>query len=664
MLLNRSLRRYVRLLAFIASAYLLATMQAAAQTTFTRNLDPFNPVVTNLSLNSYTGCAWVDWDNDDDDDLFVVSDNGNFLYRNDGGGSFVRMSSALDTDTVFYYGTSWADYDNDNDLDCFLAGERSNLYRNDGGGTFTRITGGDLGSTLSSGWSPAWGDYDHDGDVDLAITLPAGFMGNGVVRPNRLYRNMGAPSYTLQRIDTGVIVTGSKPYTSGNWSDYDLDGDLDYFIGSGPATTVFAVDDLYKNVLVETGHIGFSRITTNPIATTVGDGQVWNWIDYDNDGDLDGYRTNWGGANPNPVAKQNQLFRNDGGTYTRILTGAIVTDATISLSQVWADYDNDGDQDCFVTNDGSQSDSYYQNNNNGTFTSITSGDVVSPKSSGHYGATAGDYDNDGDLDLFVAGQSAGRVFLQNDLSGSNGWLKIELEGIISNKAAVGARVRVKATINGTPVWQQREVSTQNAFMAHSSLIVHFGLGNASVIDSLQVYWPSGIVTDTTGIAVNQRMNLVECTDPDTDGDGVICIDNCPATFNPDQADSDSDGIGDVCDDCVDPDSDGFGSPGFPATLCVLDNCPLTPNAGQEDTDNDGIGDACCCIGIRGNVDHDLAESVDIADLTTLVDHLFITFAPIDCPNEGNVDATGGIDIADLTMLVDHLFIGFTPLGGC
>jgi hypothetical protein len=72
----------------------------------------------------------------------------------------------------------------------------------------------------------------------------------------------------------------------------------------------------------------------------------------------------------------------------------------------------------------------------------------------------------------------------------------------------------------------------------------------------------------------------------------------------------------------------------------------------------------CCIGTRGNVDNDPLQGVDIADLTTLVDHLFISFVPLTCADEGNVDGIGGVDIGDLTMLVDHLFITFTPIGSC
>ncbi len=116
--------------------------------------------------------------------------------------------------------------------------------------------------------------------------------------------------------------------------------------------------------------------------------------------------------------------------------------------------------------------------------------------------------------------------------------------------------------------------------------------------------------------------------------------------------------------CIDSDADGFGNPGHPLNQCVTDNCPSIFNPSQTDSNNDGIGDACCCVGATGNIDCDLVGSVDIADLTLLVDHLFLSFSPLCCPMEGNTDGNPGVDIGDLTALVDNLFVSFAPLSPC
>lgn len=471
---------------------------------FVRLTDPANPIAVDQGANGYNGCSWIDFDNDGDLDLFANRDK---LYRNEGNGQFTRVNDhGIGAGLVrgLGSGTSWADYDNDGDLDCFFSDARSVLYRNEGNGRFTAVTAGEIGKAFENrGWSCAWSDYDNDGWVDLVITHPANFVGAPLT--NHLFRNQGAGIFS--RITGSEVTTGQAPYTVAIWSDYDDDGDSDLFIGSGPANGSIAPDFLYQNRLSETGTADLIRLNTGALAADARDGQNFNWIDYDNDRDLDAFVTNYRG---NTNGFVNQLYRNDGGTFTKITSGAIVTDSDISLGNIWADFDNDGDLDCFVTNESGFPNRYYRNEGDGTFTRVTGLAILDkPANSNAAGASAGDYDDDGDLDLFIAGTGTAQALYRNDLANGNNWLQVVCAGTQSNRAAIGAKVQIKATVHGRSIWQRREISAQNAFNGHNSLRVHFGLAETTRVDSLIIIWPSGNVEFLTEVAANQILPVTE-----------------------------------------------------------------------------------------------------------------------------------------------------------
>ena len=499
---------------------LLAAARPAATQNFVAVQDSTNPIVAATVSGAYTGCAWVDADGDGLLDLAIVRKPT--MYRNLGGGAFAEANAALPAQSNGL-ATTWADYDNDGDVDCYIVGSNSpanssSLYRNDGGFTFTKITTGDIGNfQFNSGWGGAFGDMNNDGFVDLLVAAANGF--GGVTHPNRLLYNNGDGSFT--NIDSTVVTDSLDAHTVGIWSDYDQDGDLDIFIGSGEVTRL-SPDNMFRNVLSETGSWGFERITTAPIATDPVDGQVWNWIDYDNDGDLDGYQTNY------TLTSTNNLYRNDGGTYVRMTqsdVGTIVSLSRSGLASVWGDYDNDGDVDCLVTNDGAAPCDFFVNNGDGTFTQDTTSDIATSVGP-HYGATAGDYDRDGDLDLYVHGGPITKRLYRNDLAGSNHWVELTLVGAGapggSNVSAIGAKVRAKATIGGTPVWQFREVSAENSFNSMSMLDVHFGFGDAAVIDSLVISWPAGSTQTLLAVPVDRLYRILEGADP-TGAPGIPAV---------------------------------------------------------------------------------------------------------------------------------------------
>lgn len=477
---------------------------------FVKITDSSNPIVTETYSGSYFGASWVDIDNDGKLDLFT---NKKTVYKNLGSGNFIKLVTPMELNTT-NLGHSWADYDNDGNIDLFIVStgaSASYLFKNEGSGNFTKITSGEIGdSAYNTGWGCAWADYNNDGYVDLIISAANNF---GVVNhPNRFYSNN--QDGTFSRLVIPGLSDTLAPFTIPTWADYDQDGDMDLFIGTGPGGSL-SYDYFYKNLLIENGTSSLVRLNLPPLTNDLLDGQVWNWIDYDNDGDLDAFITNY--AQPVP----NNLYRNNSGTYERMSAaqvGSIVSDLGSFLTNLWGDFDNDGDLDCFVTRDGTQRSRYYSNNNNGTFTAI---DSISPviNSGGNYGATAGDYDNNGTLDLYVTGSTNSKGLFRNDLNSGNKWVNIKCTGggplnNLSNKSAIGTKVKAKATINGISVWQYREVLAQNSFNSMNMLNVHFGFGNASVIDSLIIIWPRGLREVFTGVVLNSFYNA-------TEGQGIV-----------------------------------------------------------------------------------------------------------------------------------------------
>ena len=436
------------------------------------------------------GCSWGDYDNDGDLDFFVTNrhDQDNFFYQNNGDSTFRKITSdVITTDGGNSFSSSWADYDNDGDLDLFVAnGNNQNnfLYANTGAATFVKITTGDIVNDGGDCMGCSWGDYDNDGALDL-------FVANDNNQNNFLYVNNG--DGTFAKITTGDIVNDGGNSHAPSWADYDNDGDLDLFVANGNNQNNF----LYSNH----GDGTFSKITISDIVNDGCYSHNSSWGDYDNDGDLDLFVAN--GNNQN-----NFLYSNNGdGNFIKITTGDIVNDGGYSGGSSWGDYDNDGDLDLFVAN-GGQSNFLYSNNGDGTFTKIITGNVVN---SGGLSNSCSwcDYDNDGDLDLFVANEEDEDNFLYQNNGNDNNWINIQCVGVASNTSAIGAKVRVKATINGNSVWQMREISGQTGYANQNSLNDEFGLGNATIIDSIKIEWPSGIVQILNNVAINQFLIVTE-----------------------------------------------------------------------------------------------------------------------------------------------------------
>ncbi|MEP2668622.1 MAG: CRTAC1 family protein [Cyclobacteriaceae bacterium] len=465
------------------------------------------------------GASFVDYDNDGDLDIFLSNANGplgfNTLYRNDGNDLFSKVDAGEVTHMqTVSFGNSWGDYNNDGLPDLFVVNAFTNigslLYKNMGNNQFQRNEYYDVTHSAAKGFASNWRDFDNDGWLDLLIIHPSGFVGLPITS-NFLFRNNGDAPGTFSPVVTAPFTRSTAAFTNATWADYDQDGDADLFIGSGPANGTTAPDYLYKNMLTETGKPDFQRMNKEVFALDSLDGQTWNWIDYDNDGDLDAYVTNWGGSFG---GLKNNLYKNEGDTTIRVMDGSIANDVGISLANVWEDFDNDGDLDVFVGNGGNQPNRYYENLGNGQFKSITKGHFVEAAKN-TWGICAGDYNNDGRVDLFVSnktGYIAGgdvNYLYRNDTDNGNNWITIRCVGEKSNKSGIGAKVKVTTTINGASVTQYREIGSNATFLGTNDLRAHFGVRKAKQIEKVEVIWPSGQKDVYQNVKPNQLMECVE-----------------------------------------------------------------------------------------------------------------------------------------------------------
>jgi len=491
-------------------------------------VDPaFTKIVTGAIVSSGGygwGCAWGDYDDDGFADLFVCNWGDvnmiphDFLYHNRGDGTFDRITSGSPVNANhFALGATWGDYDNDGKLDLFVTSINddgtglgyNSLYHNDGTGRFIKISTGVFVSEKKRSHSGIWADFDNDGLLDIFIANWSDGTGRPAL-PNVLYHNNGNGTFTPTSFGAKLPSNGYSSDAAA--ADFNNDGWIDFFVAQGVVTS------RQNGLLYLNNRDGTFTMQTNgaPFANTAYS-VACAWGDYNNDGFPDLFVTRI-------FDGHNALYRNNGnGTFTLVTDLAPVLDDGNSAGCAWADYDNDGWLDLFVTNVGgldpamlfstSPGTNYlYHNNGDGTFTKVTSGSLVNDTAYS-IGPAWADYNNDGFLDLFVSNgfnAKSENDFLYRNNGNSNNWLTLKLVGTVSNRSAIGAKVRVKAAIGGKSFWQMREISGGGGgHGSQSDLRAHFGLGDATHVDLVRIEWPSGVIQTMTNVASKQFLTVLE-----------------------------------------------------------------------------------------------------------------------------------------------------------
>jgi hypothetical protein len=427
----------------------------------------------------------------------------NLLYHNNGDGTFSRVGStntivARTYPTDYAEAGYWADYDNDGLPDVIVplgqqnTPNRNQFFRNLGGGRFVFVNNA-LSTNSVATFSSAWGDFNRDGILDIFL---ANYVANQTVESQFYW---GKPDGSFERLPVDVNAAEPGKRFSATVADFNNDGWPDLVVGSNPAGAIV----LYENRI---GSFSEGIWLTSGGSAVIGGA----WGDYNNDGNMDLYAA-YAGA----VCK---LLRNDGnGAFEQIVEGDLPAEPGGAYSAAWGDYDNDGWLDLFVPRTSfygggtENADSLWHNNGDGTFNRV-SAETIGEEGVNSWGAAWGDFNNDGFLDLAVGRQDSADGTVRSRLFRNNGntnhWIVLKLVGTKSNRSAIGAKVRVKATIQGKTFWQMREIGA-GAVTSQNDIRAHFGLGDAARVEELRIEWPSGQVTSATNIPAKQFLTIIE-----------------------------------------------------------------------------------------------------------------------------------------------------------
>lgn len=450
-----------------------------AQVTFTKLTS--DPVMQSTST---TPAAFADFNRDGWLDLYLGVFNGvGYAFTNNGNGSLTRITnSPLAAVGGATFGAAWGDFDNDGwpDLLVGLNGGQNDVLLRNGAGTFTRLNTQQFPALGGNANNVAWADYDNDRLLDV-------FVANSD-QNDFLLHNEGNGAFA--RVLTNAIATEPGNSQGAAWGDYDDDGLIDIAVSRVNVPTL-----LYRNL----GGGAFQKTTNNIIAQSTSVSQGITWVDYDNDGRPDLFV-----SNPNGL---NWLFHNEGsGQFTRVTNAAMGADTATHMGCAWADYDNDGWLDLFIAVNGGQSQLYH--NDGGTFTRVTTGLPLTDSGSAFAGAW-GDINNDGFPDLVVTHHQVQTTFLYRNNGNTNHWLIVSLEGRLSNRSAIGAKVRLEATIKGAPLRQLRQISGGDGLGSQNDPRACFGLAEADHAETLMIEWPSGIHQSYRNVAANQFLHVAE-----------------------------------------------------------------------------------------------------------------------------------------------------------
>jgi enediyne biosynthesis protein E4 len=494
------------------------------------------------------GCAFIDYDNDGWMDLFVLSGTRlggapegttNRLYKNNRDGTFTDVTEKAGLRSVGWAtGVCVGDYNNDglDDIFCTNFGQNT-LYRNNGDGTFTDVTkqAGLLSDSARFGAGCTFLDYNRDGHLDLfvsnyvrfsfetadapganpyckwkGIPVECGPRGLGTGK-HSLYRNNGDGTFTEVTQQAGINAAAPTYGLTVVAADFDEDGWQDIYLASDSTPSLLFMnnrDGTFREEGLLRG-VALSEDGMEQAGMGIGVG------DYDLDGHLDLAKTHF-------LDDATILYHNDGkGNFEDVTDAAHLAVETryICWGVGIVDLDNDGLPDIFIVTGHVYSQVQrslpqyphktprvvFRNLGKGVFEEIVNevGPAISTPHCSR-GCAFGDFDNDGDIDILIVNLNEPPSLLRNDLTGNSNWVKVKLEGVKSNRSAIGARVLV----HYAGKTQAQALLSQSSFFSCNDPRLHFGLGSATLVD-IDVYWPSGLHETFKQVPANQLVSIKE-----------------------------------------------------------------------------------------------------------------------------------------------------------